>query len=209
MRKWSGISTLRPLTTTSAFGSVRARRCRPEVQPAAVRNPRIGLTYLTTRFSRVARTQRARLWMHAPTGLSELDWPPADARCRKLTPYRRRWRLELRSDALRQGVVWCLLSTVDRRQVPVPAFRCTRCEFFTNAHAAASASTADTRAPAACSTRTDSRAVAPVVTMSSTSSSSPSAGRQRRRRQHYPAGDIAFARGAVQPGRVAGPRLHP
>ena len=54
--------------------------------------------------------------------------------------------------------LWCLFPTVDRRRAAVPAFRATCCEFFTNTHAAASASTAVTRAPAACNTRTDSRA---------------------------------------------------
>ena len=38
------------------------------------------------------------------------------------------------------------------RPLGLPAFRVTCCEFFINAHAAANASTADTRAPAVCRT---------------------------------------------------------
>ncbi len=64
------------------------------------------------------------------------------------------------------------------------------------------ASTADTSAPARVSIRTDSAAVAPVVTMSSTSTTSPVTGLMRRIRP----GDVALTRGTEPGHRIAHPR---
>ena len=41
--------------------------------------------------SRCTQTLRARLWITRRRGYRS-QWPPADARCRELTPYRQRWR---------------------------------------------------------------------------------------------------------------------
>src|SRR5436309_694643 len=106
--------------------------------------------------------------MYTPTGLSELSGRPPTQGVENSPPTVDGGAFGC--DQMRcLETLWCLIPTVDRVRAAVPPFRSTCCEFFTNDHAAASASTAVTRAPAACNTRTDSPAVAPVVTMSSTS----------------------------------------
>src|ERR1700761_6242060 len=68
--------------------SVRPPRLlQPVLRRQADQIPRFALTYLTTRFSRVARTRRARLPDTRADGVVIFQWPPAGARCRELTPY--------------------------------------------------------------------------------------------------------------------------
>ena len=71
--------------------------------------------------------------------------------------------------------------------------------------ACATARTAATRAPAVCRTRTDSQAVAPVVTTSSMSSTSPPHGPA----DLDPARDVALPLARREPDRVPGEGPHP
>ena len=141
-------------------------------------------------------------------GVVRTQWPPADARCRKLTPYRRRWRLNLRFRCAALRRCWCLIPTVDRPRAALPAFRPTCCEFFTNTHAAASASTADTRAPARMQ-HAHRLAGGGAGGDDVVNHQQLAAGRQTPAGQQHAPGDVAFTCGAVQPRRVAGQRRHP